>query len=133
MILYHFTAKHLARKIKKEGLTLGGLPLSLNPPRIEWGWIWLTSKSGFDQECLEGTGRLPYKRNEVRITVKFPDLALGCLYKFDEHKNLTPLYEDMTMFGDPENWWLYKGKIPKGWLKKFDNKPTKASEGKSSR
>lgn len=120
MQLYHFTAKHLAKKIKKQGLTLGFMPVSLDPPKADPGYIWLTSNKSWEQECLRGSGRLPYKRNEVRMTVVIPDHGLSRILKFDQNKDLSPIYEDMTRYGDPENWYIYKGIIPKGWIRKIE-------------
>ena len=119
MPLFHFTARHLAKRIKKEGITKGAIPNSLNPPRIETGYIWLTTNESFDQPCLVGTGLLNYSRTEVRISVVVPKYALDNLLKFDEHKSLTPLYDDLTKYGDPENWYVFKGIIPNGWLREF--------------
>ena len=115
--LYHFTAKHLWQKIKKEGLTIGGIPTSISPPEIKQGYIWLTSNDSFNQPCLEGTGRLSYKRNEVRLEVVIPTTWESRLLKFDEHKDLTPLYDDLTCMGDPENWYVFRGQIPPRWIK----------------
>jgi hypothetical protein len=121
VILYHFTAKHLAKKIRKEGLTKGAIPISFDPPKILWGYIWLTSNHSWHQDPISHKGSLPYSRTEVRLTVHIPDN--GNLLKFDENKNITPLYEDMTRYGDPENWYIYKGIIPRGWIRKAESNP----------
>lgn len=120
MKLYHFTAKRFVKDIKKRGLLLGSIPISLDPPVINNGYQWLTSNESFDQPSLVGTGALPYSKTEVRMSVVIPDKKLGNLLKFDEHKELTPLYDDLTILGDPENWYVYRGMIPRGWIRRVE-------------
>lgn len=60
------------------------------------------------------------------MTVVIPEEKEHQLYKFDEHQYLTPIYEDLTMYGDPENWYVYKGVIPTGWIRKTT--PTESEE-----
>lgn len=118
MKLYHFTAKHLWRKIKKQGLTLGAIPISLYPPEIKPGYIWLTSSDNWDQPSLQGTGALRYGRTEVRIEVEIPEEVKHRLYKFIDHPELTPLFDVLTSKGDPENWYVLQGIVPTGWFRK---------------
>lgn len=121
MILYHFTAQRFVKKILKEGLTKGWLVKSLSPPKLDSGWQWLTKNDHFNQAWARGTGRLPYKRNEVRLTFNIPDFAKENVIPWTKMRFVVPeVYEDMSRYGDPENWMLYEGVVPSDWIVSVD-------------
>lgn len=118
MKLYHFTAPHLWKKIKDEGLTKGGVVQSLSPPVIKWGYRWLTQNPEFNQHWNTMTF-IDYDRSAVRITIEVPDGKRFQLYKWiTDGRFLTTeaTFQDLTRFGDPENWYVYKGNIPTSWF-----------------
>ena len=125
--LYHFTAKRFAPSIYMRGIAIGAIPVRLTRPiEILRGYQWLTSNGNWDQKWAEGTGRLPYKRNEVRFTVQIP-MSQSILLKqwTDVGPSLVPqeTYDILTSCGDPENWWVFAGTIPPDWLTHCENKP----------
>lgn len=122
MKLYHFTAAHLIDRIKKDGLTLGCIPLSIDPPNISKGYQWLTANKLFDQEwCKYST--LPYNRNDYRITIKIPkshrDKLIPWIPLWEELKKHVLLIKHLNDFGDPENWYVFNGNIPTEWFRQI--------------
>lgn len=117
--LYHFTAKRFLESIKRQGLTRGMMLKSIQPLQFLPNKQWLTTKKEFDQGWSIGTGRLSYKRNEVRLTVEIPIDAQGNLKPWTQMRFLVPLVandlEDSDL-ADPENWWIYQGKIKPKWI-----------------
>lgn len=121
MRLYHFTAKRFLASIQKQGLTKGVMVKSIAPPTFIFNKQWLTKNPSFDQSWSIGTGRLPYKRNEARLTVEIPTEALQNCKPWAQMQFLTPLVaKELSAFGDPENWFIYQGKIDPSWIKKID-------------
>jgi hypothetical protein len=118
MRLYHFTAERFLPGIRHEGLTRGVLLVRMEPTVIlRPGYQWLTTNPAFEQEWAKGTGRLPYQRNEVRITVDVPPKRLGDLMPWTRARFMVPEVADMlSEFGDPENWWLYHGVVSPQWI-----------------
>jgi hypothetical protein len=118
LTFYHFTADRFIKSIKKNGLIHGKLLTSLYPTiHHSARWQWLTTNSSFDQEWAIGTGSLPYKRNEVRITVTIPKHHKVNLKPWSQVKFIVPEVATLlSAYGDPENWWLYEGIILPKWL-----------------
>jgi hypothetical protein len=129
MKLYHFTAAHLIDRIKKEGITLGGIPLSLPPhPRVEWGYQWLTSNPDFKQAwCDPEYKTLPYNRNDYRITVSIPKTSHDTLIRWiplwERLQKYIPIIKHLNDYGDPENWYVFYGRIPMGWFREITINP----------
>lgn len=118
MTLYHFTAERFLKSIKKNGLTKGVMVKSMNPPQFIMGKQWLTKNPHFEQSWAKGTGRLPYKRNEVRLTIEIPEDYQHQCKPWSQMKFLTPEVADMlSAFGDPENWYVFDGSISQHWIK----------------
>lgn len=112
MKLFHFTAKRFLEGIRKDGLTRGMMVKSMDPPQFIPNMQWLTRNESFDQEWARGTGRLPYKRNEVRITFEIPEDDRRLIPWKGRGELLTPLVaKDLSAFGDPENWFVYDGRV----------------------
>lgn len=121
--LYHFTAKHLLKGIQQEGLTRGVMLKSLRPVEFIFNKQWLTKNRSFDQSWAEGTGRLPYKRNECRLTIQIPEHLQEKLKPWSQMKFLVPeVADDLSAFGDPENWLIFDGAILPDWIVKIDFK-----------
>lgn len=116
MKLYHFCPEHMLPGIKKGGLTKGNIPLITKGkvrllPKIQW----LTLNPSFDQEW-EKYSSLPYRRNDYRITLKIPKLNenLGRWLSICQHPIFKETAEILNEYGDPENWFIYKGRIRPG-------------------
>lgn len=118
--LYHFCAKRMLFNIKKEGLTLGAIPVLKDGKfAVMNGWQWLTSNEDFDQSWNKHS-TLPYKRNDYRIEINIPkDHHKNLIYWLDASK-MPELKESAAILnshGDPKNWWIFKGRIKPGWFK----------------
>lgn len=116
MKLYHFTAAHLWPAIKLQGLRRGVIP-DYGEHKLIPGYQWLTRNPDWSQ-AWDVSYLLPYRRNAVRITVKVPqahaqDLRpwLGLAQLFPETASV------LNGYGDPENWFVFSGNIPRGWFR----------------
>lgn len=115
--LFHFCPAHMAPSILTHGLTRGFVLLSDNPIQMNPDYRWLTTNPEWAQEWAEGTGRLPYKRNEVRLTVEIPDMHTNRILRWTVSGPLiTPCYAVLSSFGDPDNWRLFRGDILPQWI-----------------
>ena len=116
MRLYHFTAAHLLKRIKKEGLTMGAIPLSLNPVRIKSGYRWLTTNREFEQSWNTMT-MLKYDRAAYRITIDIPEDDRRLMKWTLAGPVIAPeVYDTLSRYGDPDAWYLYEGNIPTRWF-----------------
>lgn len=120
MKLYHFTSKHHIDGCIREGLTMGAVPISINPPLLIDGFQWLTRNKSPEQSWCAERILVPYRRDEFRITLKIP--------KGERKENLIPwldfckeyrmpLAKDLNGLGDPENWYLFRGRVSPGWFR----------------
>ena len=123
MKLYHFCPEHLLERIKREGLTLGMIPVINNGEFV--GFIknrqWLTSNKSFVQDWETGSS-LPYRRNAIRITIKIPKFNMLHLTRwilFDSFGKLEETSKILNSFGDPENWFIYNGKVLTSWFREI--------------
>lgn len=121
---YHFTASRFLPSIKKEGIILGRMLKTMRPPTFLTNKQWITINPDFDQSWSAGTGRLPYMRNEVRLTVKIPLKYLEFCKPWSQMRFLTPeVAKDLESFGDPENWYIFQGPIRPEWIVEVDFNP----------
>lgn len=120
---YHFTSRHHVKKCLLEGLKYGSIP-DINDNGevfLTDGYQWLTTSADFNQEwCKESS--LPYDRTEYRLTIKIPKLRKNNLFQWLDICKTNKLAKDLNSFGDPENWWLYKGVVMPQWIKKCNSK-----------
>lgn len=108
MTFYHFTAKRFLESILAEGLTKGRMVKSMDPVSFLPNKQWLTVNPSFDQDWAVGTGTLPYKRNEVRLSIEIHSNDMINCRPWTQMQFLTPLVaKDLSAYGDPENWWIY--------------------------
>jgi hypothetical protein len=121
MKYYHFTAKHLLNRIRREGLTLGQVLISVDPIKLIPGYQHLTTNKDFNQSWQDQRySSLPYNRNDVRLTIKIPfKHCRNVLNWLDFSKNF-PTSEILNSHGDPYNWRVYRGSIPKEWISKVE-------------
>lgn len=126
--IYHFCAGQFLEGIKKDGIRLGkvpyGIPHDETRMRIKFinGYQWLTSNPEFKQSWNEGSS-LTYDRTEYRITINLPQAVRFDLVKWTDFGKDNLLYNDLSAFGDPENWYLFKGVIIPYWILKIERNP----------
>ncbi|MBL7544296.1 MAG: hypothetical protein JNL11_10785 [Bdellovibrionaceae bacterium] len=95
---------------------------SINPPSFLFNKQWLTKNPSFDQGWSIGTGKLPYKRNEVRMTIDIPLEERINLKPWSQMKFLVPLVAndlEASDLADPENWLIYQGTVKPEWIKEI--------------
>lgn len=127
MILYHYTAACLIERIKREGITLGGVLDRRNGRLVlRTGYIWLTTNANFHGQAWNTRVTIPYDRAEYRITVEIPAAreqnVINWLDYCADGKIPPDIAADLNSIGDPENWRLYKGAIPTQWFQAVDRK-----------
>lgn len=132
-IYYHFTAAHLIPGILKQGIRKGVLPWSMDQKGrvgMRAGWQWLTEASHWEQEWARPSpfSKLPWRRDEIRITVRFPDRFPGQLISWPEvdRAHRPDSADFINTFADARNWWLYYGAIPPLWFVAIEKNPTPA-------
>jgi len=116
--LYHFTSPRHIHSVLDEGLTMGHIPISLDPPRLRSGYQWLTRDKSFDQAWNSMTN-LDYDRTAYRLTIEIPNIAMGKL--IDWTSNYEGLVEphawkSLNAGGHPNQWVLFKGVIRPQWF-----------------
>lgn len=99
------------------------IPLSIDPVKLIPGFQWLTKNKSFDQSWTDPKlSTLPYQRNEYRITIKVPRASRKNLIRwldYFEQKLKGSEASVLNDFGDPENWYLFKGIVESKWFKKI--------------
>lgn len=128
MRLYHFTAERFIGPIMAEGLTRGRVLRRVEPDGYSISMLrnkqWLTASDSWDQECLKGTGRLPYSRTEARLTIDIPPSHIDRVVKWlAVCKQMSREWRELNRYGDPHNWWLYLGVMPPGFITRVDHNP----------
>jgi len=117
--LYHFTSPRHVGSIQREGITRGVLPLRVDPPyEGRSGFQWLTANPDPDQSWNEGS-TLPYDRTAWRLMIGVPEAAADRLHWWPIWGPVAvPLdvYRTLSEFGDPENWYVFAGRIPPDWI-----------------
>ncbi len=140
--MYHFTSHEFYPRIEREGLSKGGVPTALVPDgqggtkvRMMKGVQWLTIDPEFDTQTWAtlSTGIVGsmIRKNDWRITIDIPNLALFRLYTWQEFAARHRLpYADACnnhpMLGKRQTqfWRVYGGHIPTGWFVEMLQNPT---------
>lgn len=130
MIAYHFTSPAHLKLVLEKGLTRGAIPWRMRPDRkvgMRRGFQWLTVDPDWEQDwCREADNKLPYRKNEHRITVNIPrikeDHVLDWL-KFCAHEH-PPSEDFLNSFKGHRHWRLFYGAIPPNWFLAIDRNPT---------
>lgn len=124
MKLYHFTSPLHVDGCKKEGICKGSIPLYQNKRfGLLPGWQWLTTNPSFNQEWANTEfSTLPYDRTAFRLTVVIPKTAKKYLHRWLDIHDKFPTDSCLNAFGDPENWYVFKGRIKPGWIRKVEYK-----------
>lgn len=127
MTLYHFTPQRFIHSVLREGLTKGGVPLSLDPPKLDHRFRWLTQNESF-QQAWSRVHLFDYDRTAYRITIEIPRFARSKLSRWTQ---VGPkiggerMYHDINALNDrtdPENWFLFKGTVRRQWFRAVDAK-----------
>lgn len=93
----------------------------IDPAKFIFNKQWITKNPSFDQSWAKGTGRLPYERNEVRLTIEIPLKEMINCKPWSQMKFLTPeVAEFLSCMGDPENWHIFSGRIKPAWIITID-------------
>lgn len=119
--LYHFTSPGHVLGCRVGGITRGMLPVRDRPPQLRRGFQWLTTNPEKSQSWNEGS-TLRYDRTAYRLTVVIPATRTINLLRWIEWgPRLSRIYDVLSEFGDPENWWLYHGSILPHWIVAVDD------------
>lgn len=122
MRLYHFCPDFMLDSILREGLTRGQIAWIENrTARFVKDMQWLTSNGDPNQQewCNPEYANLPYDRAANRVSVNIPEAREWALSKW---LSLGPLvvpavqFANLNAWGDPENYWIFRGVIPPDWL-----------------
>jgi tetratricopeptide (TPR) repeat protein len=122
MKLYHFTSTRFLKSIMLEGLNKGYIQTKKEKPtKLKEGYIWLTSNNNFIQSwCLREFRSIPYIRSTVRISLEIPKQHYENLHKWMDWGKQFDSYDNLSSFGDPENWYVFHGIIPPSWFIQLD-------------
>ena len=111
--------------IKEEGLTRGYIPfITKGKIKLLKNSQWLTLNPDFDQSW-ERHSTLPYRRNAFRITIKVPKSAKENLIKWLDlckHEKFEETANVLNEYGDPENWYIFFGKVKTSWFREITEK-----------
>jgi len=122
--LYHFTSNLHVEGCTKNGITLGAIPLYKNGKFYRLpDWQWLTTNPDFQQEWANTEyTMLSYDRTAFRLTVIIPKTARKQLFKWLDICDRFPIDEYLNAYGDPENWYVFNGRIKPGWIREVEKK-----------
>lgn len=134
MKLYHYCPLSFLESIKEEGLTKGCIPMFQKSKVVfGGGFQWLTTNPSFEQSWENIYTTLPYRRNEVRLTIKIPEGDKNLIKWLDfcsfnwtdieKGDSIKRTAEILNSFGDPERWYLYSGNVKPEWIKKIVYNP----------
>lgn len=130
MKLYHFTSPLHIEDVRREGITLGAVPMFDGNLRLVPGHQWLTVDPRFDQQHWATRNVVKYDRAAHRITVKIPRSAGGLLTPWAifaeflvKHGAERQFIQELNSVGGSEHWYIYSGGIRPGWLREVVSKP----------
>ena len=124
MKLYHFTSPLHVDGCLKNGIIKGVIPIYKDGKYgLIPGFQWLTLNPDFQQEWANTKySTLSYDRTEYRLTVVIPKTARDRLFKWLDICDSLPIDEAMNAYGDPENWYIFEGRIKPSWIRKVEKK-----------
>lgn len=128
MKLYHFAPAHSVKSILNNGLTLGKLPIldsngglvSLISP-----CQWLTKDGDWDNQSWATQQLISYDRTAFRLLISIPKAHRHLLINaYDYLPQLpVPTKRLITDWEGSEHWYLFLGRIPRGWIRKVEQRP----------
>ena len=85
-------------------------------------WQWLTLDGSREEQSWATKHTIRYDRTEYRWTVEIPEAEESQLYDMERLEAAIP-GTDALFLGWPgsENWRVYRGNIPRKWLKKLEH------------
>jgi hypothetical protein len=132
MRLYHYTGWDHVAGIEASGITEGGIYLILNTgPLAIRNVQWLTENGDWfgqnwaTQHVLKG-----HERTTVRFQVVIPKTARADLWRWNDYAKakLHMPSDYLAAFNeaggsDGRDWWVFAGRIPRGWLRGMEERP----------
>lgn len=119
MRLYHFTTERLWRRVKRQGLTLGMVPIDRSRlgVRMLTGYQWLTENPDFAPDWAT-QNLIGYRRDDVRIAVEFPHEVLSRLHRWDDigPRVCGNMLGELNDGFAHHEWWLFEGKVHPAWF-----------------
>ena len=135
--LYHFCCAEDMPGIRSQGITKGVIVGERQSASGRWvrvefpGYQWMTYDRNRDRQSWATMKLIKYSRTEYRFTVEIPEKEVSQLYDRDRLSEQIPGSEKLfDGWAGSENWVVYRGKVPKYWLKKLEhwNKETQQWE-----
>lgn len=127
MNLYHFCCERDMKGIRSDGITKGVIAgeIRINgkwQPYFRPQWQWLTLDGSREEQSWATKHTIRYDRTEYRWTVEIPEAEESQLYDMERLEAAIP-GTDALFLGWPgsENWRVYRGNIPRKWLKKLEH------------
>lgn len=132
--LYHFTARHHADGILRDGSMHGGV-IPVPDPSGEYlagtvpGWQWLTADPSWRQSWATRI-KARCDRTEVRLTIEIPLLELHRLKQWDRiaadfgyPPDLARKFAEIGGGTDSSVWYVFRGAIPAAWIVDMAERP----------
>lgn len=126
MKIYHFCSEKALRGIKTDGITKGMIPTVRRAEAhtkrkynyiLISGWQWLTI-CGDQKQSWATNILIKENRTKYRLTIEIPEKETESLY---DREKLLQLYPEIGPLFDgldgSENWRVFRGTIPKYWIK----------------
>lgn len=128
MKLYHFAPAHMVKSILRNGLTLGQLPIlddSGNLVSFIGPRQWLTKDGDWNKQSWATKKLINYDRTAFRLLISIPKANRDILSKaYDIMEHLPePSRRLITDWEGSENWYLFLGRIPSGWIRRVEVNP----------
>ncbi len=124
MKLYHFAPEHMVEGILHEGLTKGTIPMQ-DDERISFfgPCQWLTADKDFNAQSWATSKLIDYDRTAVRLQISIPKSHRHKLKSALEMERVLPIQGLVTGWPGSENWYVFLGSIPRGWIRQVAKKP----------
>lgn len=130
MQIFHFCCGKDCRGIRTDGITEGAIPTvrkaeehtkqKYNYVLIK-GWQWLTLDGDHDRQSWATKILIKENRTEYRLTIEIPEKEMDSLYDRDRllelYPEVGPLFDEWE---GSENWRVFRGNIPKYWIRKIE-------------
>lgn len=119
MILYHFCPVHMVESIRKNGLTLGKVPVMGDG---HYSFIdncqWLTNDKDPKKQSWATSQLIPYSRTAYRLTIEIPASRRKRLVRAIDFVKVLPedAREVVTAWPGHEHWYIFRGRIPPAWI-----------------
>lgn len=132
MRLYHFAPEQLIESILSEGLTLGKIPVLHEDGTLTFRGPcqWLTKDGDWNNQSWATQQLITYDRTAYRLQISIPKAHRHLLINAYDYLPQLPVFSKslITDWKGSENWYLFSGRIPRGWIRKVEQKPTLGGE-----